>query len=249
MSRRPWVLALWLLLPALTAWRWPGEFNALADRAAEAFGDGRYEQAARDWATVLRDQPRNPDLAYNVGTALLEQGALAPAAEAFGRAAQIAAAPAALNRIQYNRGNAFFQLGRLKEAAEAYREALRHDPQDSDAAYNLRLCEQPQQQEPSGAGQQPPAAGQQPPPSQPDASGGQQPGAAVLPPGAGPAPQQMDEDQVDRVLQRLAAEEKTKRSRFSPRPDLPRSNDPLAPDQSLDPLAQQLSGDTATVDW
>ena len=88
---------------------------------------------------------------------------------------------------QYDRGNTLFRMGRYEDARDAYREALRIDPTDRDAKFNLEIVQrvlsgrpaQPGQQSGPGQGQSgSPNPGAQGPgqSGQPSASGPPQPG-------------------------------------------------------------------------
>lgn len=87
-------------------------------------------------------------------------------------------------------GNSLFYKKKLPEAAEAYRQALRHDPDNMTAKYNLELILTPPPQNGGGQGngqgngQQPgqPGTGQ-PQPGQPGQQPGTQPGTGA---GSGP---------------------------------------------------------------
>jgi hypothetical protein len=98
-------------------------------------------RAAR-WPRVI------PELHYNLGTALLRTGRQAEAEEHFARALQ-SVEPDLRQRTYYNLGNRYLEAARagppdgarfLDAAAEAYRNALRLDPRDVDAKWNLELA-------------------------------------------------------------------------------------------------------------
>ncbi len=243
--RRWWVVLPWLLAPLLSGWRWPGETNRLAASGQQAWQEGRFEEAAQAYGEALTAAGDSAQLAFNYGTALLQQGSYAAAVEALGRAAERTQDPALLDRVHYNRGNAFFRLGRIPEAAAAYRQALAADPQDEDAAYNLRLCEQRQQQQAAGGGANQPQQGGA------GGAGGAGGGTiAAQPQGADPGrATPLTEAQVDQRLRALAQLEEDLRKGFRPRASALGRRDLPPAEVSVDEQVKQAQGHTDTVDW
>lgn len=125
----------------------------------EAFRAGRFEQAAREFARLRAERPADPALEINLGSALYELGRFEQAAAAFERANVPGAAEAIRQQASYGLGNAAYRRGRYDLAVRAYEEALRLDPTDADAAFNLELARRKLQAPP------PP-----PPPSSPPSS-------------------------------------------------------------------------------
>lgn len=109
-------------------------------------------QASR-FEYLLKRQPNNPALHYNLGTVRYRRGRYDQAAESLSTA--IASSRASLQgRASYNLGNTHYRLGRAAEQAspdqaiefyqqalEDYRLAIRQDPKDRDAKYNYELVD------------------------------------------------------------------------------------------------------------
>jgi Ca-activated chloride channel homolog len=144
------------------------------ERGNRHFREGRYAEAVEAYRAALARRP-SPRLHYNLGTALLRLGEYDEAGRHL-REAAAAPDPELRRRGAFNLGNRFLEdarahpaaqdLPRLLDAAvEAYREALRLEPGDLDAKWNLELAlrardEQPEQPEPSpGAGDADPEDG------------------------------------------------------------------------------------------
>lgn len=142
-----------LILPLLmigvprpaAAFEWEDLWSKPDQRAAKAFADSRYDEAAR----------RFGDRAWQ-GTAWYRAGD-------YQRALQ------SLKGIEtadgwYNQGNALAQIGKFPEAIAAYQKALEKDPGHADAKYNKELVENAMKKKPEkksdpsskgkGAGQQ-----------------------------------------------------------------------------------------------
>ncbi len=128
----------------------------------EAYVRGNYDEAQAAFQQATLDKPDNPVAHYNLGTALYRQGKFREAARTFQASLSRHAEQTAeqientLNRssILYNLGNAQFKVGDLTRAIDAYQQALRFDPQDTDAHHNLTLARQRLKQQEDLAQQQ-----------------------------------------------------------------------------------------------
>jgi len=69
------------------------------------------------------------------------QEASKKAATEFEKAAKVVDDPDKVNKVQYNMGNAHLMGGEVDKGIEAYKEALRNDPADEDARYNLAYAQ------------------------------------------------------------------------------------------------------------
>jgi Ca-activated chloride channel homolog len=159
------------------------------ERGNRHYRDGRYAEAVEAYEAALRRGRTSPELHYNLGTALLALGRHADAEAHLQRALE-SVEPDLRQRTYYNLGNRFLEAARANEgdatrlldaAAEAYRHALRLDPRDIDAKWNLELTEREREQQPP-----------QPDPQRPDPMDSQdaddddpRPGEAPLGDGAG----------------------------------------------------------------
>lgn len=112
----------------------------------EAFLRGNYDEARTAFQQATLEKPDNPVAHYNLGTALYKQGRFREAARTFqtSLSRHFEQTEDILNRssILYNLGNAQFKVGDLTSAIDAYTQALRLDPQDTDAQHNLALARQ-----------------------------------------------------------------------------------------------------------
>ncbi|MEM7585971.1 MAG: hypothetical protein AAF560_21455 [Acidobacteriota bacterium] len=123
-------------------------------RGIEHFGDGEVGDASEPLETALRLQGNDPVAQYNAGTARLSSGGDALSlleSAATGGAGDLV--PAA----RYNLGKARLDSMDYPGAIEAFKEALRHDPGNEDAKFNLELAQkllEEQQQEQQNQDQQ-----------------------------------------------------------------------------------------------
>jgi Ca-activated chloride channel family protein len=136
-------------------------------------------------------RPASPEIAVDLANALAKLNDHDRALVAYGRALDNAKGGSTREIAFYDRGNSLFRLGRILDARASYVEALRLDPTDRDAKFNIELIDKildlirPQTQPPQGQPGQTPPPGQQPPPGgSPGSSGPSGSGA----PGGSPPP-------------------------------------------------------------
>lgn len=130
-----------------------------------------YTEAVDNYVAAQREDPDVPQPYYNAGNAYHRQGNFESAAAQTQQSVRASEGEMAQNSY-YNLGNTFFKVEDWPAAIEAYKEALKLNPNDLDAKYNLELAlkkleEQQQQQQQQGGGQG------QPQPNQ-NQGGGQQ---------------------------------------------------------------------------
>lgn len=137
------------------------------EKANRLYRAGKYEEAARIYQEVIRGGKVEPYVHYNLGTALLRLGRYQEAQQHLQQATREAEAELK-QRTQYNLGNRYLEEARkgaageqttqlLDAAIESYKHALRLDPGDMDAKWNLELAlreREKQSQSPSGGANQ-----------------------------------------------------------------------------------------------
>jgi tetratricopeptide (TPR) repeat protein len=144
-------LALVVSLAAMAvSWASATRYRASLERGNRLYHEGRMEDAIELYrARVESDLPEGP-VAYNLGTALLANGS--PEAEEYLRFATELYDSAAMQRAYYNLGGLFLSrageavapelaMTQLVGAVNNGRLALRLDPEDDDARWNLALAQ------------------------------------------------------------------------------------------------------------
>lgn len=205
------------------------------ERGNRLYRQGRYKEAVAAYQAALEGGDDSPTLHYNLGTALLRLGRHQEAEEHL-RNALATIEPEERERILFNLGNRYLDAGRnaadprardqmLAAAAEAYRDALRLDPADEDAKWNLELTVREQEQSPPSSGGDQQDQQQNPQQqSQDDSQGGQgDPSTATPPPGANTSPSpddhrdpgELSQEEAERLLSAVEqAERDLQRSRL-----------------------------------
>lgn len=120
-------------------------------RGNKEFEAKNYVSAEVDYRKALEASPSSVTANFNLGDALYKQEKYADAAEEFKKVAVSESDPKKASEAWYNLGNSYLMDKKVAESIEAYKNALRQNPKDEDARYNLRMAQlmlqQQQQQE------------------------------------------------------------------------------------------------------
>lgn len=183
----------------------------------EHYAKEEYNDALEAYQNALVEEPDSPQLHFNVGNVLYRAQQYGDAIEHY-RKGLSARDPSFLENVHYNIGNAQFQQGQWSEALESYKEALKLDPNDVEAKFNLELTQiklkeqsqQPQQQDELGKkDQQTPEEQQEQRQAQEESPPTQEEEEKEEQPDAGEAlEQRMSQEDAQRVLDALKEEEK-----------------------------------------
>jgi len=139
-----------LLILAFSTVGWIGSWSRLTQKGNAHYAEGDYDSALEAYQQAAEQRPNDAISHYNLGTALYQKAQFDKAANAFRHS--LAATDSMLQAHgHYNLGNAQFQLGDIRGAIRSYKSALRLNPSDRDAKYNLELAfEKRKQQQPQG---------------------------------------------------------------------------------------------------
>ncbi len=132
--------------------------NSRLKEGNRQFKNGHYDKALKIYDDALIDAPHSPVLRFNAGAAAYQSGDFARAEKEFQESGQASLLPLK-NASHYNRGNALYRQSRYDEAMDAYKDALRINPKDENAKYNLSVAMRakqnpPKPQPPSGKPQE-----------------------------------------------------------------------------------------------
>lgn len=146
LNPRPAVAMLGLAL-----FGWPFASHASPGSAEKAYQQGKFAEAAREYAATATKQPNKAELQFNLGSAAYKSGDYAQAAAAFQHTLKTGAVPVQQSAY-YNLGNTQYRLGQKTEqtapqktikaweqAVQTYEAALQINPDDADAKFNRDL--------------------------------------------------------------------------------------------------------------
>lgn len=107
-------------------------------KGVKAFQGEQWDEALNYFQDALVDEPENPLVHYNVGTALYKKERYEDALASFEKSLQTEDI-SLQQQTYYNRGNVLYRLEKYQEAVEAYKKALDIQPEDMAAKHNLEL--------------------------------------------------------------------------------------------------------------
>ena len=100
-----------------------------------------YVEAETSYRQALAKDPHNFRAIYNLGCALQQQNKDSLALQQYEMAVKEEPNKLIKSRSYHNMGVIYQQKHQFSEAIEAYKNALRNNPNDSNARYNLILCQ------------------------------------------------------------------------------------------------------------
>ncbi len=105
-----------------------------------SYENGKYSDAEVSYKKALEKDPKSHAAQFNLGDALYKQQRFDEAMREYNNAAVATKNADGKSASFYNLGNSFFRSNKLQESIEAYKQALRTNPDDEDARYNLQLA-------------------------------------------------------------------------------------------------------------
>ena len=118
-----------------------------ARKANNAFENGNYAEAAELYQQAIAEDPENPHLHFNLARTLYELGQDDAAMEAYDQFKNLTENPGERSYADYNKGRMLTDQEKYQEAVDFFKEALKNNPNDSDAKYNYELARQKQQEQ------------------------------------------------------------------------------------------------------
>ena len=124
---------LLLLITTATA----AQTKKLVREGNELYRQQRYKDAAMLYQEALSKDPSFTPGLFNLGNSLYRQKDLEQSRKIMAAAAKSATDKTGRSAANYNTGNTWMEEKKWKEAVDAYKQALRENPGDADAKYNL----------------------------------------------------------------------------------------------------------------
>lgn len=144
--RQPALLLVLFVVPIATIAQ---NTNTLIKNGNEAYNKKEYDAAVENYKKVAENDPENEKALYNLGNALYKKGSAEDAIPFYDAAIKSSKLNIAKEEAWYNKGVVFQNTKKLPESINAYKTALRLNPKDEDARFNLQkaLVQQQQQQQ------------------------------------------------------------------------------------------------------
>ncbi len=118
-------------------------FSFLSDikneKGNEFYKKGQVGKAKSEYLGAMKSDPKSPEIAYNLGNALYKEGSFKESLSAYQKAVNTQKDADFQAKVFYNHGNSLYRNQDLPKAIESYKQALRLNPRDEDAKYNLEL--------------------------------------------------------------------------------------------------------------
>ncbi|GIV97379.1 MAG: hypothetical protein KatS3mg057_2036 [Herpetosiphonaceae bacterium] len=177
-------------------------------RGNELYDQQRYGEALAEYREAARLAPERAEPFANSGNARHQLHDYLGAADEQ-QSALTLAEPEIQAKIYYDLGNSYYRLREWEQAIESYKQALRLNPDDGDAKYNLELAQRQLQQQQQATNQGRPDPNR---PEQQDEQGGNQrqtqPGGEEQQrPNPEPPPPSMSRGEAEEQLDRLRRRE------------------------------------------
>jgi len=126
--------------------------NSLINAGNKLYEEKKYKEAAIDYQKAIQKNPTNVPGIFNLGNTLYQQGQLDASRQVLNAATKVTKNKNEKSGAHYNIGNTYMTEKKWEDAAEAYKQALRNNPNDGDAKYNLSYAEEMLKKQQSGGG-------------------------------------------------------------------------------------------------
>lgn len=141
-GKRKYTAAILLMLASMSA-QAQSDRNSIRD-GNRLFRSGKFAESEVSYRKAREKNPRNPQAAYNLGNALFAQKKDSAAVVAYQSGVQLETSKIRKAMGYHNIGVVCQSHKMFAEAIEAYKNALRLNPKNDQARYNLELCKRQQ---------------------------------------------------------------------------------------------------------
>jgi Ca-activated chloride channel family protein len=138
------VITMLFILPSLL---FAQNSNTLIKNGNEAYNKKEYDVAADNYKKAADKEPANEKAQYNLGNALYKKGNADDALQAYDAAIKSSKSKSDQSASWYNKGVSLQNNKKLPECIDAYKNALKLNPADEDARFNLQKALLQQQKE------------------------------------------------------------------------------------------------------
>jgi len=140
-------LGLYMLMMVFPMFLMAQSDKNLVRQGNQDYQKGAYNEAEINYRKALDKNPTNTVAQFNLGGAMYSQENYEKAAEVYSATDIKEKTAEEKSAVYYNLGNSMLKAGKSDEATAAYKQALRENPKNEEARYNLEYLRQKQQQE------------------------------------------------------------------------------------------------------
>lgn len=126
---------IFIILLSLNAYT--QEYKKEIRKGNDLYMNKKYKESEVAFRKAYKLNPNDFKTAYNLANALYKQGKFEDAEKLYNESTVKSKEQSKLTNAYYNLGNAFIQQRKIDESIEAYKQALRRNPLDTQAKYNL----------------------------------------------------------------------------------------------------------------
>lgn len=135
-------LTILTILMCLHANKSTAQYKQMTKQGNKLYEQKKYKEATDAYMRALQKNPTYTPSAFNLGNALYQQKQYDGTRKVMEQVAKMDTTRAGKSAANYNTGNTYMAEQKWEEAIEAYKQALRQNPQDADAKYNLSYAQQ-----------------------------------------------------------------------------------------------------------
>jgi tetratricopeptide (TPR) repeat protein len=111
--------------------------NSTIRRGNGAYNNKKFKDAEIDYKSAVSSDPKSFAGNYNLGNAYYKQDNMEEAGKQYMQSAGTTKDAIEQSKAYYNLGNTYLKAEKYQESIDAYKMALRQNPNDEDARYNL----------------------------------------------------------------------------------------------------------------
>lgn len=137
MKRTVYIFTVLCIFFAGEAWGQKYPERKLIRQGNKDYEKGDYSESETDYRKALGYSPHSYEARFNLGNSLYKQSRWEEAQKLYSGLENDSTYLENIAHTNFNAGNSFFQQRKLEEALEEYKNALRKNPNDMEAKFNL----------------------------------------------------------------------------------------------------------------
>lgn len=141
-----------LVILGLSSMSANAQVKKLLQEGNKLYEQKKYAAATNNYLKALQKDPNNTAGMFNLGNALYQKQSFDSSRKIMKTTAEMLKDKNGKAAANYNIGNSYMAEKKWEDAVTAYKQALRNNPQDADAKYNLAYAQQMLKKQNGGGG-------------------------------------------------------------------------------------------------